>query len=88
MSYILPVKELCNTFWRTNLQITIEADIGEIKPRWMAIDDIKFSVVSDEQCITLPPEADPNPPSTSPATTIAPYRGISQSKQLYPSILM
>ena len=43
----------------------------------MAIDDIKFSVVSDEQCITLPPEADPNPPSTSPATTVAPYRGIS-----------
>ena len=57
-------------------------------PRWMAIDDIKFSVVSDEQCTTLPPEADPNPPSTSPATTIAPYRGISWSKHLYPSILM
>ena len=44
-------------------------------PRWMALDDIKFSVVPDEQCTTLPPEADPSAPSTSTSTTRAPFRG-------------
>ena len=58
------------------MQITIEADIGKIEPRWVALDDIKFEVVSDKECTVLPPEADPNRPSTTPMTTKAPYLGI------------
>ena len=49
--------------------------------RWMAIDDIKFSVVDDQECIVLPPEADPTPPSTSSTTTIAPFSGTSVNTQ-------
>ena len=40
--------------------------------RWMALDDFKFSVVSDDECKVMPPEADPNPPSTSTTTTVKP----------------
>ena len=35
-----------------------------------------FSVVADKDCTVLPPEADPNPPSTSTTTTETPYLGI------------
>ena len=54
------------------IQITIEADIGEKMERWMALDDFKFSVVSDDECKVMPPEADPSPPTT----TVKPYEGI------------
>ena len=39
----------------------------------MALDDFMFSVVSDEECMVMPPEADPSPPST---TTVKPYVGM------------
>ena len=56
--------------------MTIEADIGEKMERWMALDDFMFSVVSDEECMVMPPEADPSPPSTSTTTTVKPYDGM------------
>ena len=49
--------------------------------RWMAIDDIKFSVIDDLECVVLPPEADPTPPSTSSTTTSAPFLGITINTQ-------
>ena len=39
----------------------------------MALDDFMFSVVSDEECTVMPPEADPSPPTT---TTVKPYMGM------------
>ena len=39
--------------------------------RWMAIDDVKFSVIDAQECIVLPPEADPTTQSTTSTTTIA-----------------
>ena len=62
------------------IQITIEADIGESMQRWMALDDFRFSVIGDEECVILPPEADPNPPSTSTTTTVKPWEGIHSYK--------
>ena len=56
--------------------MTIEADIGEKMERWMALDDFMFSVVSDEECMVMPPEADPGPPSTLTPTTVKPYDGM------------
>ena len=47
--------------------------------RWMALDDFMFSVVSDEECVVMPPEADPTPPTTSSTTTVKPYEGIDSS---------
>ena len=48
--------------------------------RWMALDDFRFSVIGDEECVILPPEADPNPPSTSTTTTVKPWEGIHSYK--------
>ena len=42
----------------------------------MALDDFMFSVVSDEECMVMPPEADPSPPTTSTTTTVKPYEGM------------
>ena len=42
----------------------------------MALDDFMFSVVSDEECMVMPPEADPGPPSTSTTTTVKPCDGM------------
>ena len=47
--------------------------------RWMALDDFMFSVISDEECVVMPPEADPTPPTTSTTTTVKPYEGIDLS---------
>ena len=50
--------------------------------RWMAIDDVLFSLPGDQGCAILPPEADPTPSSTTSTTTTTsttsePYIGIS-----------
>ena len=75
-----PFQNVLNSFCSINdisnptlSQLTIEADIGEKMERWMALDDFMFSVVSDEECMVMPPEADPSPPTT---TTVKPYEGM------------